>query len=239
MKIAIGTRFWGVNPEKDLPRLEAFVRASKEIGPTFVAINAEEDKVDTVSKFPEAFPVTPWGKFVQPLNALILKGAAAEAEFLLLASAEFPPTQALVDTLLSHVTLGTLVVGAAFAEHNLYNTIPCRVQADGAMVPWNTFALWNLEHLTKLGIPLVGDAPFDPKMAGVEEVATIALYQRIWPSLKAKLVKIPGFGGEWNTTGWSAERLEKHRKKIQSKIDRPKAQLDYAGLSRPIVQHIG
>jgi len=101
--IAVGTRFWRIDHTKDFPRILAFTEAAKQIGHVFVAFNATEDKIGTVDSFPDvAFPVTPWGKFVQPLNAIILKAATAGASYLLLASAGFPPTQDQVNRQVPH-----------------------------------------------------------------------------------------------------------------------------------------
>ena len=238
MKIAIGTRFWGVNTEKDSPRISSFIEAGKKIGDVFVAVNAAKDKIGTLEMFPEvAFPVTPWGKFVMPLNALVLKAALAGANHLLLASAEFAPTEDQVDHLLQHMGGGSLVAGAKFAEHEFHPGE--EVEGTGTTVPWNTFALWNLETLSRIGFPLVGDSPLDPAQAGVEEVATIATFQSIWHNQKAYLVRTPEIGGEWNTTGWSDDRLAKHMTKIESKKTRPAKQLGVANLAPPTVIHIG
>jgi hypothetical protein len=237
MKVAVGTRFWGVSIEKDFPRIVAFVEAAKKIGSVFVAVNTIEDKIGTLEAFPDvAFPVTPWGKFVQPLNAIVLKAAAAGADFLLLASAEFPPTLVQLDFLFAHMGPATLVVGAAFAEHQFHADE--EVSGTGVTVPWNTFSVWNLKNLRGVGFPLIGDAPLEPKMAGVEEVCTIALLQRLNPMLKAKLVKVPGLGEKWDMSGWDESRLAQHRAKIRSKIERPAWQLGEMNLNPPKILHI-
>lgn len=238
MKIAVGTRFWGVNTEKDFPRISSFIEAGKKIGDVFVAVNAAEDKIGTLEMFPEvAFPVNPWGKFVAPLNAIVMNAALARADYLLLASAEFAPTQEQVDALATEMDENTLVVGATFADHEFFPGET--VGGTGTTVPWNTFALWDTERLSRIGFPLVGDAPFDPKQAGVEEVVTIALFQAFWDNLEAKLVRVAGLGGEWNTNGWSEDRLAKHAAKIESKKVRPAAQLARLCLRPPTVIHIG
>ncbi|MEK7118329.1 MAG: hypothetical protein AAB869_01850 [Patescibacteria group bacterium] len=238
--LTTGTRFFGKDPAKDLPRLAKFLDAAQKLGKVFVAVNTVEDKCDTLAfcaqSYPavDAFAVTPWQKFVAPLNAIVYRATLTGADRLLLASAEFSPEAHQVDALLAHVDDATLVSGARFSEHAFTEG---EVIGTGVTVPWNTFAVWNLCHLVKLGVPLVGDAPFDQKQAGVEEVATIALYQRVF-GLKAKLVSVPGFYEEWNTAGWDEERLRKHQAKIASKVSRPEAQLKWAGLSAPIILHI-
>ncbi len=237
----IGTRFFGKDPTKDLSRLSAFIEAGLKLGKVFVAINVVEDKCDSIGycakNHPDAdvFAVTPWQKFVAPLNAIVYKAALMGADRLLLASAEFPPTAEQVQALSVHVDNDTLVAGARFSEHIWKGG---QVEGTGSTVPWNTFALWNLKHLAKLGFPLAGDAPFDQKMAGVEEVTAIALYQKLFPHLSAKLVSVPGFYEEWNMDGWDEERRKKHEAKIASKTSRPAAQLAWAELDAPRVIHI-
>lgn len=94
-----------------------------------------------------------------------------------------------------------------------------------------------MKYLARFGFPLLGDAPFDQKMAGVEEVSAVALYQKLY-GLSAKLVSVAGFYEEWDTDGWDADRLSKHEAKIASKVSRPAAQLAWADLSAPNVLHI-
>lgn len=240
--LTIGTRFFsnGKDVAADLARLSKFLDAARKLGKVFVAINTDEDKSDALLFCREnylnvdAFPVAPWQKFVAPLNAIVYKAAQSGADRLLLASAEFAPEAHQVEPLLAHVGDDAIVAGARFSEHQFHVG---EMEGSGVTVPWNTFALWNLAELAKIGFPLVGDASFDQKMAGVEEVSTIALYQEL-RGLKAKLVSVPGFYEEWNTAGWDEERLKKHHAKIVSKVSRPVAQLKWAGLSAPRVIHI-
>lgn len=238
--LTIGTRFFGKDPAKDLPRLAKFLDAAQKLGKVFVAVNVAEDKCGTLvfcaKNYPavDAFAVTPWQKFVAPLNAIVYRAALSGADRLLLASVEFPPEAHQVDALLVHVDDNTLVAGARFSEHQFSAG---KVVGTGVTVPWNTFAVWNLTHLAKIGFPLVGDAPFCQKQAGVEEVTAIALYQQLY-GLQAKLVSVSGFYEEWNTAGWDEARLVKHNAKIASKVSRPEAQLKLAGLSAPTILHI-
>lgn len=241
--LAIGTRFFGKDPAKDLPRLAVFLEAALKLGDVFVAVNTDEDTTNTLAfiamNYPsvDAFSVTPWQKFVPALNAIVYRAATSGANRLLLASVEFPPTEEQVVQLLEHINSDTLVAGACFLEHNFQCPSSDDVRGTGTTVPWNTFAVWNIVHLAKLGFPLAGDAPFDPRQAGVEELTTIALYQALF-SLKAKLVRIQEFVEKWNTKGWDKERLAKHEAKMASKEARPKAQMEWAGLEAPTIMHI-
>ncbi len=242
-RFTIGTRFFGKDPAKDLPRIATFIEAGQKIGKVLVAVNTAEDKCDTIgycaANFPDAdvFAVTPWQKFVAPLNAIVYRAALTGSDRLLLASAEFAPKESDVASLAMHVHAGTLVAGARLVEHDWKGGM---VEGTGLTVPWNTFALWNLDHLAKFGFALAGDAPFDPttKQAGVEEVVAIALYQKL-SQLSAKLVSIPGFYKEWNFDGWDQARLDAHHAKLAAKLPRPAAQLKWAGLSAPTIEQVG
>lgn len=60
----------------------------------------------------QVLPVTPWGKFVPALNAIVGWSARQGAAYLLLASAEVKMTRRVIDVLKEHMDLErTLVVG--------------------------------------------------------------------------------------------------------------------------------
>lgn len=239
----IGTRFFGKDIGKDLCRIKNFLEQAIKLGKVHVAVNVEEDTIDTLffiqEQFPEvdAFWVQPWGKFVFPLNAIVSRATSSGAERLLLASAEFPPLEEQTNVLLSHVDDNTIVAGARFSDHEFKEG---NNAGTGVTVPWNTFAIWNLKFLAPIGFPLVGDAPFDTTQAGVEEVCTISVLQALHKGLSpmAKLVSINGFYEVWNTAGWNTERIAKHEAKISSKNSRPREQLKWAGLETPTIMHI-
>jgi len=126
----------------------------------------------------------------------------------------------------------TLVVGAALEGHNLQTG---EVEGNGRTVPWNTLSLWNLNYLARTGFPLIGDNPFKPENAGVEELTAIALLQRLY-SVQAKLVAIPGV--KWQTDDFDPKRLERHRQKMQSKIERPQQQMKILDIPTPTIIHI-
>jgi hypothetical protein len=238
--LSIATRFFGKDPGKDLPRLARFIEAGLALGKVHVAVNVAEDKCDTLAfcakEYPnaDAFAVTPWGKFVPPLNALVDRASLSSAHGILIASAEFPPSREAVELLGTFMHAGTLVVGARFSEHAFKEG---ENENTGSTVPWNTFALWNMAYLARLGFPLVGDAAFDRSQAGVEEVSAVALYQKLY-GVSAKLVSVAGFYEEWNMDGWDEERKKKHLSKIASKVSRPNAQLARLGLPAGRVLHI-
>jgi hypothetical protein len=249
VKIAIGTRFFGKDPDKDLPRLDKWAEGAISVtDPELIsiAINSAEDKADTAGflakKYPtiNAIPVTPWGKFVFPLNVLIAKASSAHADAFLITSAEYPPSKKAVDALASHLKRvdgdHTLVVGARIPEHAFRKgSID---HADGTQVPYNTYALYS-PLIYRLGVPLIGDNPGDPANAGVEELTTILLYQEFYAQVTAKLLdQVPGIPSEINTAGWDEERHSKHRAKMASKASRPAEQLKVLKHAGPRVIHI-
>src|SRR3989344_1227665 len=201
-KLAIGTRFFGKDVSKDIPRLDKMIGAASSLGAVFVAINPEEDKTNSLAYMSEKYPdgsrsyavdgfaVSPWGKFVPALNAITYKAARAGADYLLLASAEFPPTKPQVEHLTRYINGQTLVAGARFAEHTFR---PGEiVEGTGTTVPWNTFAFWNTRYLSRIGFVIAGDAPFDPAKAGVEEVTPMATSQTLYPNPDAFLKSCNG-----------------------------------------------
>ena len=238
-RVAIGTRFFAADPQK-AKVIEDFARMSRECGAdiVLVAVNSEEDRADTINnpkikgKGIEAFPVKPWGKFVQPLNALVLRAKSLGINYFLLASAEMAFTREQIQNLFSHMGEETLVVGGALEGHDLKTG---KVAGNGRTVPWNTMALWNLGYLARTGFALIGDNPSDPENAGVEELATIAVLQRLY-SVEAKLVAVPGI--KWKTDDFDPERREKHEKKMRSKIERPQKQMEILNIPAPTIIHI-
>ncbi|KAE8911158.1 hypothetical protein PF005_g17669 [Phytophthora fragariae] len=189
----------------------------------------------------EIIPMLHWGKFVPALNALI--GTAADhfpdADTLLLQSLEIKVDAASVASLCSHFDLKRdLVVGAALPGHE-FQADPASqpVELSGLTSPWNTLALWNLEQLTKVGVALMGDAlrlEVDGigSAAGIEEVATIAMYQQLYANSSspttAKLVRVSSIA--WQVDGLDdPERLAWHKKKMASKQQRAAAQLAHFG----------
>ncbi|KAL4087224.1 hypothetical protein PRIC1_013121 [Phytophthora ramorum] len=198
----------------------------------------------------EIIPMLHWGKFVPALNALV--GAAADhfpkADTLLLQSLEVAVDAASMEALRSHFDIKRdLVVGAALPGHEFQpNPATQPVELSGLTSPWNTLALWNLEQLTKVGFALMGDAlrlEVDGigSAAGIEEVATIAMYQQLYANstspTTAKLVRVPSIA--WQVDGLEdPKRLEWHQKKMASKLQRAAAQIAHFGVAPGRVHHL-
>jgi hypothetical protein len=186
-------------------------------------------------------PLTFWGKFVPALNAIISSASTnfPIAKYLLLQSFEIQSHTKAIEFLVSKFKDETdLVVGAALPGHDFVPSTNAK-ELNGCTSPWNTFALWNLSLLGKIGFPLIGDAiGIEPTNAGVEEVSTIALFQSIFPTKTiAKLYRIPGIV-------WEVEHFQdetRHRwqiNKMQSKIQRAEAQMNHLTLPKGKVFHL-
>ncbi|MBU1104448.1 hypothetical protein KJ664_00935 [Patescibacteria group bacterium] len=243
-KFVVGTRFFeskAENAEASLRKLRAFVLGALASGAekVYVAVNVAEDKSGAMeAEWGErvtVFGVQPWGKFVMPLNAILLaaRKELAGGAGMLFASTEVVLTTDTVSTLMQHMDNETSVVGAAMVGHNFQPGYEGK--ADGRQFPWNTFSLWN-RYIYITGFPIIGDGiPENPSTAGVEELVAGAVLESLY-GCTAKLVQIEGVS--WDTSGFDPERLKKHEAKMETKIPRPKAQLEWAQLSEPTVIHI-
>jgi len=238
-KTFIGTRFFEKKPDK-IKIIEEFANQALLCGtPLLVAVNIREDKTGAINnpklKIPgvEVFGVNPWGKFIPALNILVSRAKTSGADFLFLASAEMRFTTQHLDQLRAFMDKDTLVVGAALPGHDFQ--VGERA-GNGRTVPWNTLSLWNLEYLSRTGFPLISDALADGKNAGVEEVSTIALLQKIYPFLAAKLVQLPGIFRD--TKYWDEWRLKRYQTELDNRISCPEAQMKIFNIPAPKIIHI-
>ena len=201
-------------------------------------------------------PVTPWGRFVPALNAIVSHCADAGVRRLLVASAEVRLSRDGMDALVAKFDdnidgCDTLVVGAVLRGHDYRGG--CRgegaegdddraiVQLTGRTVPWNTCALWDVPKLALTGFLLVSEG-LHPSGgdAGVEEVATIAVIQRILSRdrARAKLVMLSGDMVSWEEDfDDDPGRREWHERKMESKVTRARRQLELLGLNDGVVMH--
>lgn len=249
-KVGIATRFYGLT-EGDVERLATWVDAALAIVPAesvYIAIHTEADLSGSQEfmrrEYPAiiAFPVTPWGKVVQAPNALLMKSAEQQVSHLLFASTEYPITESLVSLLRSHFDAQTLVVGARLVTHD-FKALPRESvlvqKASGLQIPWNTCALWSVEHLVHTGFVLAADSLHDFDNAGMEEMGTIAAQQILWPGKASAKLVTPRVGDlVLNTHGWNIERHQRYMHNIESKNARSAAQLGRLSLPTPDVYHI-
>ena len=192
-------------------------------------------------------PVTPWGKFVPALNAIVTWCANHKCQYLLFASAEVQLTRDVMNVMISKMDIErTLVVGTVLSGHEYKQPTngeeEIKVELTGRTTPWNTCALWNVPKLALTGFLLVSEGlhPEEEEgisSAGVEEVVAIATLQKILqPSnAQAKLVSIPGTSWGIQDFNNDEKRKEWHEKKMQSKLTRAKRQLDLLGLSGTVI----
>lgn len=243
-RLAAATRFYESKAEKvpvSLARLNRWINAALEVASvTLVGVDLLRDRsnaVELLSKREDIIvvPVYSSGKFVLQLNALVYEAASRAADRILFASVGYPLTKAITEQLAAHMDTRTLVTGARMPEHDFFPQTRA-FPADGNTIPWNTLALWNCHKLATTGFALVGDSPYEPGNAGVEELATAAVLQTIC-SADCKVVSVAGVPPR-DTTGWNSDRRERHLQKMVSKRERPAAQLKKAGLSAPLVAHI-
>lgn len=196
-----------------------------------------ESQIADPTERPHILPVTPWGKFVPALNALVAYAAKdCQADLILFVSAETNATPDSIQILCQQVAPDdTLVAGALLGGHQYHSDTNTAVELDGRTTPWNTMAVWKLPKLALTGFQLVSeglltDDATEPSY-GVEEAFAIAVLQKVLgvDQTKAKLVKLADV--EWNQSFEDEERRQWHEKKMNSKIERAGRQLQLAGLS--------
>ena len=226
------------------PKIEGYdlVKAVEEARDAYYAEESQSDGPLVC----DVVPVTPWGKFVPALNALVgwaatttMPGGSVGASRILFASAETSVTPSSVKILIDAVDDDTLVAGCALPGHD-YKESGGEVPLTGRTTPWNTCAVWNLGKLATTGFPLVAEGLHvqedgTPGPAGVEEASTIAILQRTMPrgTAVAKLVRVPGVKWEVN---WDDEgRRRWHESKMRSKVERAAVHLKTLGLEGTVL----
>lgn len=180
-------------------------------------------------------PVLNWTGFTPALNALLADATTAGSTSIMFASLEMIVDSASTSCLLSELTKETLVVGARLPGHSFLEGNKCVL--DGTTTPWNTLAVWSVKKLSLTGFLSVADGLGKKGAAGVEEVSVIALHQRMSPNIsKAKVVRVPGI--EWQTNWNDSERIENHRKKMESKFTRANEQQKLMAIESGTVLHV-
>lgn len=191
----------------------------------------EAKKLCTQKQHCEIIKVSPWGNFIPALNSLTAWSCKNQEYYgnsvIMFISAETSVTKETITDMSCHMADDTLVVGAALPGHDYKgdgSNDGVEVDLNGRTCPWNTSAMWNLNKLALLGFPLVGDGLHQLEdgsnvEGGIEEFATILLYQSVNPhENKAKLVKVTGV--EWKQDFLDEERKRWHETKMKSKLTR-------------------
>ncbi len=233
--IAVGTRFFDDRQGADAVNIIVFVDTALRLtnkGPVIVAVDTKRDKSDACNRLTYSFPNQPrlhiipttWGEreFTKPMNELLSYAMRIGAAHFVSLSVEARIYE--LKDLLNHMDDDTLCGGARLDGH-VFN--PGENQLNGRTVPWNTCRMHNLAHY-RMGYPLIGDMPTDPKNSGVEETTADALALMINPNLKIKLVEVKGI--DWEVDfGGNETRAAIHKAKMASKAERPAAQLALVG----------
>lgn len=242
-------------------KLENFTRFSQDVvGAThaLVAVDANDDKIPNYSLvkevqsivdenrdklFPsfhvQVLPVTPWGRFIPALNALLVAAAAKlpkSCDWICFVSAETTASKEAIHMLKQHLASDTLMVGARLPGHDYRgpkqsgDNRAVTTELNGLTCPWNTLAIWNLPKICLTGFQLVSDGLLtdseqEPSY-GIEEVVASALLQRLLGAdqAKVKLVNLPSVN--WNVNFDDPERQKWQEMKMQSKLIRSQRQLD-------------
>lgn len=237
----------------DADKIVAFVKNSKLYAEEIlVCIGADEYKLietykervldlltkEGISSGVTLLPVSPWGYFTTSLNAAVQYAQDKKIDYIAFQSLEFTISHSHVAKLLQQfrdkrvIMVGPELEGHVFAEG--VNKLT------GRTCPWNTFAMWNTNILGMTGFPIIGDGYTDARnIGGVEELSTVTLLQKINPSYRALLVRLPGDKTHlWDIQFADPQRQEYHTKKMQSKDQRPAAQMRLLGIDSGTVIHV-
>lgn len=238
--VITATRFWAQTPD-DITRLLLFLnRASEYSHMILVAINTGADRANTprllsnlqIASKATLIPVSPWGGVTHALNLLVHHCLThhPSARRILFQSPEAAASQPQVAQLLQIFHKGTgdiLVAGHALPSHPMHDARAGVSKAPLAhAAPWNTFAMWDVALLGRVGFPATADRVCPP---GMEEVAAIAVQQRLYGCGSRKAVLVCNSTIEW-CTEFRGERRVAHERKMVSKVARAEAILRAIGV---------
>jgi hypothetical protein len=168
--------------------------------------------------------VVTWEGFSITLNTLVQHALIARQQHWYIQSVDVAAQPSDIACLLSHMDESTLVVGARLAPSHGKHAGACQLAGDTS--PWNTCALWKLERVAMLGFQGVSDGIVSGLAGGMEEVAVIALHQKLFPSQsQAKLISLSHH--EYAGMGRNANDFEA---RLASKNERASSQLAALGL---------
>jgi hypothetical protein len=167
------------------------------------------------------------------LHALLMDASCAGFQKLLCTSVEVNIDAVALAVLDAEVGASSLVAGLRMPGHQFE---PGEHTCDGLHSPWNTAALWRVKDgLDRIGFASSGEALFDPggNTAGVEEVSTIAIYQKLYEDCGAVLINSSGV--TWNTD--LSSQPSSFDQKLNTKSSRAAFQLEFAHLTPGKVWH--
>lgn len=171
----------------------------------------------------ELLHVQNWMGYTHPLNMSVERALALNTRKMLFQSIEVDISLDDVEILQTYLDEKTLVVGGKLNEK--HGSEYGENEIHGWNCPWNTLALWDLEKLALTGFLSVSSGNVNGVEGGIEELATISLLQKLKPSeMNAKLVSLPSLF--WETSWTCRERERYHQRKMDSKDERAKVQLE-------------
>eukprot|EP01062_Namystynia_karyoxenos_P080873 TRINITY_DN8785_c0_g1_i2.p1 TRINITY_DN8785_c0_g1~~TRINITY_DN8785_c0_g1_i2.p1 ORF type:complete len:314 (+),score=90.77 TRINITY_DN8785_c0_g1_i2:201-1142(+) len=252
-RLVLATRYWGSGAQ-DFANLVGLVQHMASTGvvdAVLVAVRAERDRTGAVDRQEELIAaaeaaggsppylrvlnVAPWGGVSHPLNMLLqIARSDCSADLLMYMSTETRAPREGVLAMIKEATADTAVAGLALPGHEVPRdgeggTIPSSTPLGAATCPWNTCAVWQIQHLGLIGFPAVSD---DVEPVGMEEPPTAALLQRLQPELHIKLLHVDGGPAAGWQTGWnSPSRRAAHQVKMVSKQERTEQQLRRLGVT--------
>jgi len=151
-------------PEVTLHHLRKYIEQALALGVhVAIAVNAHEVDVRRIAK--EVSPseghhkvhvlsVPCWGIFVPALNALLGFAQRFGMTYIMYSSLEVLCSPAVLQLLIDHHSMNTLVVGPELQGHDFE---PGERALNGRTVPWNTLALWNVRKLALTGFLSIAD----------------------------------------------------------------------------------
>lgn len=180
-----------------------------------------------------------WHNVTEPLNAIldyvteplnaILDYVQRSSRYIMFVSAEVEIEPTVFTTMMSHMNEDTLVVGATLPGH-AHRGNGTEVALEGLTCPWNTLAIWNVEKLWRTSFLSIAKA-------GMEEVAVVAVQQKLYGKehAKAKLVNVPGV--TWHTQFASKSRRDAHANKMEYKNEKATQMLSVLGLTGAVLHY--
>ena len=171
MRLAVVVR--GYVPQKDLItayqiRFKDYVEACfncTAVDQIYFAVDPKRDvgnTVDFLSTLPiptgktlTVIPVSPWGRYVEPLTALVSRAATDGYEAVLSANLGHRPTDTNIAELMHHLDQDTLVVGAWL--HVFHEELPPgEYEMNGGTTPSDAFMVVRVQKLALFGFLAVG-----------------------------------------------------------------------------------
>lgn len=191
----------------------------------------QNDKDDRWNNSSSAFtalvPVAVWAQYTPALNALLITSSTLKFKYICYLSLEQDVKAVEISPMLNEMECdhNVLVCGKALS-HKFQEGLN---ELNGMTCPWNTCAVWNVNHLVKTGFLLISDGLLNGVNGGIEEVPVVALHCSLNKDLRAVLLKFPS---KDETVVVNDETRQKYQeKKMKSKEERAQKQLAQLGLA--------